>query len=123
MEIPVIPGRIQIEQLMPVEIFRKERNIFRAITFFPFLLKRLKFSVQFVWLTSVTLPLEAEGEKWRSFPRRAMVFRKWYNSNQSLFSGTFSNPVPFVRHFCRSSLTDGKRSGFMTLGIALIGQF
>ena len=48
MEIPVIPGRIEMEQFIPVEIFRKEKNTFRAITFFPFLLKRLKFFVQFV---------------------------------------------------------------------------
>lgn len=116
MEIPVILGRIEMEQLIPVEIFRKERNTFRAITFFPFLLKRLKFFVQFVQLTSARLPLEAEGEKWRSFPRRAMVFRKWYNSNQCLFSKTFSSTVPFVRNFCRSFLTNGKRSGSMTLG-------
>ena len=116
MEIPVIPGRIEMEQFIPVEIFRKERNTFRAITFFPFLLKRLKFFVQFVWLTSARLPLEAEGEKWRYFPRRAMVFRKWYNSNQCLFLKTFSSTVPIVRNFCRSFLTNGKRSGSMTLG-------
>ena len=96
--------------------FPEKRNTFRGITFFPFLPKRLKFFVPFVWLTSARLPLEAEGEKWRSFPRRAMVFRKWYNSSQCLFSETFSNPVPFVRHFCRSFLTNGKRSGSMTVG-------
>ena len=56
--------------------FPEKRNTFRGITFFPFLPKRLKFFVPFVWLTSARLPLEAEGEKWRSFPRRAMVFRK-----------------------------------------------
>ena len=33
MEIPVIPGRIQMERFILVEIFRKESNTFRGITF------------------------------------------------------------------------------------------
>ena len=37
METRVIPGRIQMEQFIPVEIFRKKSNAFRGITFFPFL--------------------------------------------------------------------------------------
>ena len=37
-----IPGRIQMEQFIPVEIYRKNRT-FRGITFFPFLPKRPNF--------------------------------------------------------------------------------
>ena len=47
MENPQIPGRIQMEWFIPVEIFRKKSNTFRGITFFPFLPKRPKFSVPF----------------------------------------------------------------------------
>ena len=53
-----IPGRIQMERFIPVEIFRKKSNTFRGITFFPFLPKRPKFSVPFVWITSARLPVE-----------------------------------------------------------------
>ena len=88
-----------MERFIRVENFRKKRNTFRGITFFPFLPKRQKFFVPFVWLTSAGLPLEAEREKWRSFLRRVMVFCKWYNSNLFLFSETFLSPVPFVRNF------------------------
>ena len=37
-----------MERFIPVEIFRKKSNTFGAITFFPFLPKRPKFSVPFV---------------------------------------------------------------------------
>ena len=53
-----IPGRIQMERFIPVEIFRKKSNTFRGITFFPFLPKRPKFSVPFVWITSARLHVE-----------------------------------------------------------------
>ena len=43
MENPEILWRIQMERFIPVEIFRKKRNTFRGITFFPFLQKRPKF--------------------------------------------------------------------------------
>ena len=36
MENPEIPGRIQMERFIPVEIFRKKSNTFRGITFFRF---------------------------------------------------------------------------------------
>ena len=36
--------------IRPVEISRKNRNTFRGITFLPFLTKRPKFSVPFVWI-------------------------------------------------------------------------
>ena len=37
METREIPGRIQMEQFITVEIFRNKSNTFRGITFFPFL--------------------------------------------------------------------------------------
>ena len=52
MENPEIAGRIQMELFIPGEIFLKKGNTFRDITFFPFLLKRPKFLVPFVWITS-----------------------------------------------------------------------
>ena len=59
MENPEIPERIQIERFISVEIFWKKSNTFRGITFFPFLPKRLKFSVPFVsWITSARLLVE-----------------------------------------------------------------
>ena len=45
---PGIPGGIQMERLIPVEIFREKSNTFRGIPFSPFLAKRPKFSVPFV---------------------------------------------------------------------------
>ena len=45
---PGIPGGIQMERLIPVEIFREKSNTFRGIPFSPFLAKRTKFSVPFV---------------------------------------------------------------------------
>ena len=60
MENPEIPGRIQMERFIPVEIFRKKSNTFRGITFFPLLPKRPKFSVPFAWITSARLYVERE---------------------------------------------------------------
>ena len=92
-----------MERFIPLENFRKKSKTVRS--FFPFWPKRPKFfctsldSHHSGHITSLSarLPVEAEGEKWRSFPRRVMVFCKWYNSNTFLFSETFSSPVPFVR--------------------------
>ena len=57
-ENPEIPGRVQMELFIPVEIFRKESNTFRGITFFPLLLRRHKSSVPFVWITSAKPQVE-----------------------------------------------------------------
>ena len=62
-----IPGRIQMERFIPVEIFRKKSNTFRGITFFPFLPKRPKFSVPFVWITSARLHVERKRKIYRYF--------------------------------------------------------
>ena len=58
MENPEIPGRIQMQQFIPVEIFREKSNTFRGITFSLFLLKRPKFSAAFGRITSARLPVE-----------------------------------------------------------------
>ena len=92
MENQEIPGRIQMELFIPVEIFRKKGNTFRGITFFPFLLKRLKFVVPLVWIISAMLQVE---RKRKNLP----VFCKWYNSIPFLFSVPQKIPVPFDGNF------------------------
>ena len=67
MENPEIPGRIQMAPFIPVEIFRQKSNTFRGIIFFPFLPKRRKFSVSFVWITSARLHVEREWKMRRYF--------------------------------------------------------
>ena len=67
MENPEISGRIQMERFILVEIFRIKRNTFRGITFFPFLPKRPKFSVPFVWITSARLQGERKRKNYRYF--------------------------------------------------------
>ena len=58
MENPEITGRIQMERFIPGEIFQKKSNTFQVITFLPFLPKRPKFSVPFVWITSARLHVQ-----------------------------------------------------------------
>ena len=90
------PGRIQMERLIPVEIFRKKSNTFRGTTFSSFLPKRPKFSVPFqpfVLIASAGLHLEIE--KATTLP----VFCKWYNSIPFLFSVPKKIPVPFDGNF------------------------
>ena len=89
MENPVIPGIIQMERFIPVENFRKKSNTFGGITFFPFLPKRQKFFVPFVWLTSARLPLGAEREKGGLFPEGLWCFA----------NGTTLTCSSFRKHF------------------------
>ena len=56
-----------MEPIIPVEIFRKKSNTFRGIIFFPFLPKRPKFSVSFVWITSAKLHVERKWKMYRYF--------------------------------------------------------
>ena len=103
MENTVIPRRIQMERFIPVENFRKKSNSFQALpSFFPFWPKRPKFFVP-LWLTSSSakLPVEAEGEKWRSFPRRV---------TRSSFRKHFQVQYHLSEIFYRNFLTNGKRS-------------
>ena len=86
MENPEISGRIQVERFIPVEFFRKKSNIFRGITFFPFLTKRAKFSVPFVWITSPRLHVERKWKIYRYFvngtTRSCSCFRCQILTNQ-----------------------------------------
>ena len=68
------PGENLNGRFIPVDIFREET--FRGITFFPFLQKQPKFSVQFVCITSARLQVE----------RKRKIY--WYFVNGTL------NPVP-----------------------------
>ena len=55
MEFSVIPGRIQMERFIPVDVFRKKGNTFRGISFFSLLPKFPKISVPFVHSYSARL--------------------------------------------------------------------
>ena len=59
---PEIPGRIQIERFIQVEISRKKVIPFEVSTVFPFLPKRQKFSVPLVWITSARLHVKRKRE-------------------------------------------------------------
>ena len=56
-----------MERFIPVEIFRKKSNSFRGIPLFPFLLKRPKFVVPFVWITSARLHAQRKRKLCRYF--------------------------------------------------------
>ena len=78
MDNPEIPGRIQMERFIPVECFRKKKKTFRGITFFPFLPKRSKFSVPFVWMTSTRLHVERKWKFYRYFVNGATQSRSCF---------------------------------------------
>ena len=103
---PEIPGGIQMERFIPVEVFLQKSNTFRGITCFPFLPKRPRFSVPFVWITSARLHLQR---------KQKLVFYKWHchNSIPFLFSVPKKISVPFDWSFHRNFLTNSKRSGKM----------
>ena len=62
-----IQGRIKMERFIPVEIFRKKVIPFEVSPFFPFLPKRPKYSVPFVWITSARLQVERKRTICRYF--------------------------------------------------------
>ena len=79
MENPEIQGRIKIERVIPVEIFRKKSNTFRGITFFPVFTETNEF------FCNICLDYKCQAscrEKAKNLP----VFCKWYNSIPFLFS-------------------------------------
>ena len=59
-----------MERFIPVEIFRKKSNTFRGITVLPFLPKRPKFSVPFVFFVpaSVSVPKKKQYHLTKIFP-------------------------------------------------------
>ena len=56
-----------MELFIPVEIFRKESNTFRGITFFPLLVRRHELSVPFVWITSAKPQVERKRKIYKYF--------------------------------------------------------
>ena len=104
MENPEIPGRIQMERFIPVEIFRKKSNTFRGITFFPFLPKRPKFSVPFVWITSARLQVERKQKINQYFVNATTRSRSCYRCRKKIH-------YHLTEVFHQNFRTNGKRSG------------
>ena len=93
-----IPGRIQMERFIPVEIFQKKSNTFRGITFLPFLPKRPKFSVPFVWITSARLHVERKWKIYRYFVTGTSQSRSCFRCQNKIpvpLDGKFSPKFPY----------------------------
>ena len=105
MENPEILGRIQMEQFIPVEIFRKKVISFELLPF-----SRLSEMTEIVCTTCLDYQCQASGrEKAKNLP----VFCKWYNSIPFLFSLTKTKYQQHLKEiFHRNSRTNGKRSKF-----------
>ena len=95
-ENPDIPGRIQLERFNPVEILGQKSNTFRGITFSPFLPKRPKLSVPFVWITS------AKRKVYRYFVNGTTQSRSCFQCQKKY---QYHLTEIFLRHF-----RNGKRS-------------
>ena len=79
MENPKIPGRVQMEWFIPVEIFRKKKKQYLLRYYLlPFLPKQPKFSVPFVWITSARLHLERKRKLYRYFVNGAAQSRSCF---------------------------------------------
>ena len=92
MEKPEIPGRIQMERFIPVEIFRTKSNTFRGIPFFPV----------FTETTEIFCPICLDYQcqvSSREKAKKLFVFCEWYNSIPFLFSVPKKIPVPFDGSF------------------------
>ena len=84
-----------MERFIPMGIFRKKKiNTFRGITFLP---KRPKFSVPFVWITSVRLHVERKRKIYRYFVNSTTQFRSCVLCQKHIpvpFEGNFSPKFP-----------------------------
>ena len=95
------------EMVHPGGIFRKKSNIFRGITFFPFLPKQY---VPYVWITSARLHVERKWKLYRYFvngttqSRSCFLCQKRYQYHWTEI---------FHRNFC----TTGKRSRCIVLTV------
>ena len=103
MENPEIPGRIQMAPFIPVEIFRQKSNTFRGIIFFPFLPKRPKFSILFVWITSARLHAERKRNIYRYFVNGTTQSRSCFRCQKKIH-------YHLTDVFHRNFRTNGKRS-------------
>ena len=86
---PGNPGENSNGTVHPSGNCPEKRNTFRGITFFPFLPKRPKCLLLFVWLTSSGPPLEAEGEKCCLFPGGLRCFANGTTLTHSSFRKRF----------------------------------
>jgi len=113
MENSEIPGRIQMELFIPVEIFQKKSNTFRGITFFPFLPKWPKFSAAFVWITSARLHVE---RKWKIYE----YFVNGTTQSHSCFQCQKKYQYHLTEIFHRNFHTNGKHSLFSLIQLFLL---
>ena len=75
---PENSGESQMEWFIPVEIFRKKKQYLLRYYLLPFLPKRPKFSVPFVWITSARLHLERKRKLYRYFVNGAAQSRSCF---------------------------------------------
>ena len=75
---------------------------FRGITFFPFLTKRPKFSVPFVWITSARLYVETKRKIYRYFVTGATQSRSCFRCQKK-----YQYHITKILH--RNFRTNGKR--------------
>ena len=83
MENPEIPGRIQMERFIRWKFSEKKVIPFEVLPFFPFLPKRPKFSVPFVWITSARLHVERKRKIYRYFVNGKTQFRSCFGANKN----------------------------------------
>ena len=97
-----------MERFIPMGIFRKKKiNTFRGITFLP---KRPKFSVPFVWITSVRLHVERKRKIYRYFVNSTTQFRSCV-----LAKNTYQYHLTEIFH--RNFRKNGKRSNISRRGL------
>ena len=103
MEKQEFPGKIQMQQFIPVEIFRQKVIPFEVFPFFPFLPKQPKFSVLFVWITSARLQVERKRKSYSFFVNGTTQSRScfWYQKKYQYH---------FTEAFYQNFRTNGKRS-------------
>jgi len=105
MENMEIPGRIQMERFIRVDIFGKKVIPFEVLPFSHFYRNDRNFQhCLFGLLKPGFMSLSGE-RKWKNY----QYFFKWYNSIPFLFSVPKKIPIPFDRNFLLK-FADGKHS-------------
>ena len=82
-----------MQRFIAVEIFQEKSNTFRGIAFFPFLPKRPKFSVPFVWITSARFQVEKKRKIYRYFVNGTTQSRSCFRCKKKIpviFDGNVS---------------------------------
>ena len=103
MDNPEIQGRIKIERVIPVEIFRKKSNTFRGITFFPVFTETTEI------FCTICLDYQCQASS-REKANNLPVFCKWNNSIPFLFLVPKKYQYHLTEIFHRNFRTNGKRS-------------